>query len=281
MQKTPLVSVIINCFNGEKFLVKAINSVLNQSYKNWEIIFFDNNSTDNSFRVIKKFNDKRIRYFRSSKTETLYKARNLAVDKSKGKFISFLDVDDWWKKNKLKKQVDFFCKYKNIDIIYSNVYLFYEKQKIKKLFIKNKLHSGKFTQKLIDKYQLPILSSIIKKKIFKQIKFDERYSIIGDFDFFIRLSLKKPIFAIQEPLAYYRIHNSNLSKKKISLNIFELKSWINEKHKQNQFKKIDFSKLYNSLEILKIQKTFIEKNFIKFTLLLLKNFFRLFKFNYL
>ena len=66
--KKPLVSIIMNCFNGEKFLKKSLRSVLNQSYKNWELIFFDNISTDRSIKIVKNFNDKRIKIFQSKKS---------------------------------------------------------------------------------------------------------------------------------------------------------------------------------------------------------------------
>jgi glycosyltransferase involved in cell wall biosynthesis len=123
MQKNPLVSIIINCYNGEKYLHKAIKSVLNQNYKHWEIIFFDNNSIDRSSFLLKKYKDKRIKYFKTKKTYPLYKARNLAIKKSKGELISFLDIDDWWLKNKLNKQIKFFLKNKAVDVLYSNTYL--------------------------------------------------------------------------------------------------------------------------------------------------------------
>ena len=132
MQKKPLVSIIMNCLNGSKYLNEAIKSVLDQTYKNWEIIFFDNNSTDQSRSILQKYNEKRIKYFKSKVTHTLYKARNLAIKKSKGDLIAFLDVDDWWTKNKLKKQVNFFLTNKAVDVIYSNVFLFNEKKKKKK-----------------------------------------------------------------------------------------------------------------------------------------------------
>ena len=92
---------------------------------------------------------------------------------------------------------------------------------------------------------MPILSTLIKKNIFNQIKFDNRYTIIGDLDFFVRLSLIKNITAIQEPLAYYRIHDSNLTKKRIDLNIKELESWVSEKVKNKKFKSNNFSEIYN------------------------------------
>ena len=67
MIKSPLVSVIMNCYNGEKYLKLAIASIINQKYTNWELIFWDNKSTDNSAKILKKFKDKRIKYFFSKK----------------------------------------------------------------------------------------------------------------------------------------------------------------------------------------------------------------------
>ena len=103
--KAPLISVIINCYNGEQYLKEAVRSVINQTFKKWEIIFWDNKSEDGSKEIIKSFKDKRIKYFYSKKHHKLYKARNLAIKKSKGKYICFLDVDDTWLKNKLKIQI--------------------------------------------------------------------------------------------------------------------------------------------------------------------------------
>ncbi len=104
--KTPLISVIINCHNGQKYLKSCINSILNQDYNNFEIIFWNNSSTDKSEEIIKKFKDKRIKIFSSKKFHKLYKSRNLAINKAKGSFITFCDADDMWIKNKLSKQVD-------------------------------------------------------------------------------------------------------------------------------------------------------------------------------
>ena len=83
MSKLPLVSVIINCHNGEKFLNKSIQSVINQTYNNWEIIFWNNKSTDKSEQIVRSFKDRRIKYFKSNKFQRLYKTRNLAIKKSK------------------------------------------------------------------------------------------------------------------------------------------------------------------------------------------------------
>ena len=101
----PLVSIIINCFNGQRFLSDALTSIVNQTYKNWEIIFWDNQSKDNSKKIFFSFKDKRFKYFYANKHTVLYEARNLAIKKAKGKYISFLDADDLWCKNKLESSL--------------------------------------------------------------------------------------------------------------------------------------------------------------------------------
>ena len=97
-----LISIIVNCHNGEKFINRCIESILIQTYDNFEIIFLDNMSTDGTEEILKKISDKRIKYFKTEKFLKLYEARNLAISKAKGKYISFLDIDDSWEKDKLK-----------------------------------------------------------------------------------------------------------------------------------------------------------------------------------
>ena len=127
----PLVSVIINCRNGEKYLKKCITSVIKQKYKNWEIIFFDNDSKDKSKNILNLYKNRRIRYFKSNKLLKLYHARNIAISKAKGSYITFLDVDDWWLKNKLFEQIKLLKNNKRINFIYSNLYIYNETTKKK------------------------------------------------------------------------------------------------------------------------------------------------------
>ena len=117
-----LVSIIINCKNGHPFLKKSISSVIFQTYKNWEIIFFDNYSSDNSVLIAKSFNDKRIKIFKSNKSLRLYDARNQAIKHAKGKYITFLDTDDFWEQKKLNTQINFLKKRK-LKFCYSNLNL--------------------------------------------------------------------------------------------------------------------------------------------------------------
>ena len=91
-KKQPLVSVIVNCFNGEKYLRECLNSILKQTYHNWELIFWNNRSTDKSKEIFKEFEDKRFRYHLTATHTFLYEARDLAIKSSSGNFFTFCDV---------------------------------------------------------------------------------------------------------------------------------------------------------------------------------------------
>jgi len=84
MKENPLVTVVMNCYNGEKYLQKAIESVLSQTYSNWEIIFWDNQSHDKSAEIFKSYKDRRFKYFLAPKHTVRYEARNYAISKSSG-----------------------------------------------------------------------------------------------------------------------------------------------------------------------------------------------------
>ena len=127
----PLVSIIMNCHNGAKFISQSVESVLKQNYKNWELIFFDNASTDESLSIVESFNDVRIKIFKSKKFLNLYDARNQALKKVEGHYVSFLDTDDLWEKDLLQKQVEYLRSNLNFMMVYSNFYILEEK-KIKK-----------------------------------------------------------------------------------------------------------------------------------------------------
>lgn len=259
MKKKPLISIIMNCYNGEKYLKKSLQSIKKQTYVNWELIFWDNISSDKSKKIFENFKDKRFFYYKSKKPLNLYSARNQAVKKAKGQYICFLDVDDFWKKNKLDKQINFLIKNNEYQIIYSNFFVI--KEKTKKIFNEYKTKSlpeGFITQELLNEYSVGILTVMINRKIFKFYRFKCKYNIIGDFDFIIRTSLKYRIGCIQEPLAYYRIHSSNYSKIKTKLHIKELSSWILDNTKK--LRKMSLST--NSIKRLIFKLRF--KNYLRF-----------------
>ena len=260
--KKKLVSIILNCYNGEKYLQQALNSIEKQSYKNWELIFWDNRSTDNSKNIFKSFKNKKFKYYISKKHTSLYKARNLAIKKSRGQFISFIDADDLWEKNKLKKQVELFLRNKQVSLIYSNLWIQNENLKKRKLYWKKDLPSGIIYKKIIKDYCIGIITVMIKKNILsKKNAFDPKYNVIGDFDLFTRLAKKNKFMAVQAPLATYRVHGENLSIKNRIKEIDELKDWLrNNKYKLQSFEK---KIIQNKIDIrhflyLKLKGKFIE-----------------------
>ena len=163
----PLVSVIVNCHNGDKYLETCIKSILNQKYENFEIIFFDNSSIDDSKKIINKFRDNRIKYFYSDKKLSLYKARNEAIKQTSGNLIAFLDVDDWWDENYLSNKKKF-LKEKKYDYFYSNVLLYYEKKNSYIKYNKFNLPEGKIFNYLADKYFIIISGLILRKRSFSK-----------------------------------------------------------------------------------------------------------------
>lgn len=251
MSNLPLVSIIINCHNGEKYLKECLDSVILQTYKNWEIIFWDNLSFDNSKNLIKEYSNNQIKYFKSENFLKLYEARNSAIKKSSGKYICFLDTDDYWDLKKIELQVEFLENNKNFDMVYSNFFNFNQITGEKNIQNNFNLPHGKITDKILKNYTVGILTTCIRKSIFDKRVFNKKYEIIGDFDFFIKLSTEINIGCIQQPLAVYRIHANNYSKRKRNIYIQELNEWINENEKF--FSKAGYSLISQKILLLKLK----------------------------
>ena len=237
------ISVIMNCHNGEKYLHEAVSSIIKQTYKNWELIFWDNQSKDSSKKIVKSFDDKRIKYYYARKFTNLHKARNLAIKKTKGDYIAFLDTDDYWIPTKLEIQSKKIKKSK-CSLLYSNCFLINEKTFIKKKKITNrKLPSGFIINELLNHYIISLSTILIQKKLLinKKIFFNEKYRIIGDLDLVMRIALTEKIECIQSALSVYRIHPKNYSGKNIITEIRELKNWHND-FKKRYLKKYDLDK---------------------------------------
>jgi len=211
--KKKLVSIIVNCYNGEKYILQTLKSILSQEYEKFEVIFIDNCSTDLSAKIYKSVKDKRFRYFKTRKNINLYKARNLALKKCKGEFVAFLDADDWWDKNFLSSRQKFFNSSKEYGFSYSNCYHYYEKNKKIKIFSRNNIPSGFILDKLLKFYFVKLSTIIIKSKIIKSYKFNSRYNIIGDYDSIIRISEKYKGMGFQNKFTYIRIHQHNYGDK--------------------------------------------------------------------
>tara|TARA_B100001094_G_C18028679_1_gene718929 strand:+ start:80 stop:979 length:900 start_codon:yes stop_codon:yes gene_type:complete len=224
--KKPLVSVIINCLNGSEFLIQALKSVKKQTYKNFEVIFWDNKSSDNSKKIFNSLKDKRFKYFLSNKRTTLYEARNLAIAKSKGEFISFIDTDDIWDKKKLELQMPLF-EDQEVGVVYSKLWVLNNLTGKKKLYIKGNLPSGNIFNELIKNYYVGIITTIVRKKALSKIKkFNKKFTHIGDFDLFLKISRFSKFAPVQKPLATWRTHEKNLTIIEKDKAIFELETWL-------------------------------------------------------
>jgi len=218
----PLVSVIMNCYNGEKYLREAIDSVYSQTYKDWEIIFWDNASTDRSAEIAKSYNSK-LKYFRGEKTIPLGAARNKAMEECNGKYIAFLDVDDIWMSEKLERQIPLFNDLK-VGIVFS----LYVKSTDKGIVNKNTELGGNdvsFFQMggLLSLNGLPLSSTIVSKKGLGSLNhmFDELLQHAEEHDLFLRLGYYYNAVRINKPLFIYRIHPDMNSLKDFNRNIIE------------------------------------------------------------
>ena len=271
------VSIIQNCHNGETYLKDSLKSIQNQSYRNFELIFFDNNSNDRSEEIFKSFNDQRFKYFKSKKKLKLYKARNLAIQESSGDLIAFLDVDDWWDKNKIFKQVNCFKNNPDIDLVYTNYFIYSQFYKTKKKANLEKLPSGRITNSLIEDYKIAILTVMMKSDLFKKegYSFDSNLTIIGDFDLFLRISQNCKFLYLNECLAYYRNHFSNYSNLHYNEEIAEFNyflkkkdilNFLNDKQIQRLVKKKENNKK-KILEINEINKKIYDIKINKFSII--------------
>ena len=258
----PLVSIIINCFNGEKYLPESIKSVLDQTYKNWEVIFWDNQSTDKSSEIFKSYKDGRLKYFYAKEHTSLGEARNLAIEKSKGDFVSFLDTDDFWHKEKLSLQMNHFNN-SEVGVVFSNFWFIKKDIKKKKLCSHKKLPRGNIYNELIKNYNIGILTTIIRKKFYSKLKkkFDTRYTILEDFDLFIRLSKLCVFESVQTPLAFYRLHGKNLSSVAKKKEIEEFEIWFKENKydlSENHVKQLQKNLYYRKFVNCKIDGNYKE-----------------------
>ena len=250
--KKKLVSIIVNCYNGEKYLLKALNSVLKQKYQNFELVFVDNYSTDSSAKLFKSIKDPRFKYYKTQKKINLYEARNYALKKCKGDFIAFLDSDDWWDKNFLSSKKKFFNSNKDYGFTFSNCFHYFENSKKLKIFTKKKLPSGFILDNLLQYYFVKLSTIILKKKLIKSYKFNPKYNIIGDYDFIIKIAQNYKAISFQDSLTYIRIHAQNFSHNNRDMFYKEFKDWVSKQNYQNYYFKKNKDQILKQLEYLRL-----------------------------
>ena len=263
----PLVSIIMNCYNGDKYLNEALQSIINQTYKNWELIFWDNLSSDNSKKIFKKYNDKRFRYFQAEKHTVLYEARNLAIKEAKGEFVAFLDTDDIWLNEKLEEQIKLFSN-QNIGLVYGNYWRFNSKRffKKKKLARNSKLPSGKITNILLDRYFIGMLTVVLRKNYINNYDkiFNVEFDMLADMDFVLRFSQQWEFDCVQKPIAVSRQHQNQLQNKNFKKQSIQMNKWYEKIKITREFgdeKKL--IKIKNRCNFFKIVHLINEKQYKK------------------
>ena len=216
MYNQPLVSVIINCHNGGIYIHEAINSVINQTYKTWEIIFLNNASTDNTKDIIFSYQNHKIKYYENVEKVTLGKARNQALNYSNGDYVAILDSDDIWLPDKLELQMKLMSKNKDIGFSYSDSYVFNGENILFSIFKKSKPKDGLIFGSLLETVQSYISSETLiydkRKLIDSNIEYNEDFSMVVDYDVILRLSLNYKVKYVNKVLSQCRLHPNSESQ---------------------------------------------------------------------
>lgn len=215
MSTSKLVSVIIPTFNRRELLESAIQSVLNQTYSNLEVLVIDDCSNDDTSNYINSIEDTRVQYYRNRKTLFAPQCRNVGILKAKGEFIAFLDDDDIWLPNKLEHQIPLF-EDNSVGLVYSSISLFYEDYNIS--YDTTPQKEGRiYKDMLIKNYIGGTVSVVIRKKSLEALNteemFDLNFPAREEYDLWIRLSKTCKVKYVSEPLvvAYYRNNISRIS----------------------------------------------------------------------
>jgi glycosyltransferase involved in cell wall biosynthesis len=228
----PKVSIIINCHNGEKFLKAAIDSIYAQTYRDWEIIFFDNVSTDNSAEIAQSY-DLRLKYHKNYSLISLGAARKEAVLMATGEWVAFLDTDDLWYPIKLETQLKalegtnhIFC-YAGIREIEASGKLIRDVYPIHQ--------SGPLLEALLTQFEVNMVTPMFKRVYTADlgINFEPSITASEEYNLFVRLAAKGSGLVQRELLGEYRVSTGSLTDRQISKWAFERRFTLNQLKKEN------------------------------------------------
>lgn len=212
----PLISIIIPTYNRAKLLQKAIQSVLDQTYQNWELIIIDNYSDDGTKELIESYQDHRIKMHVIPRTGSVAASRNFGVHISRGEWVAFLDSDDWWFSEKLLTVNNFLGS--ESDLIYhdlkfadSNGSLLEQKKNKSR-----KLKQPIYFDLLLNGNAISMSSVVVRKSVFQLVNGmneSSRYFAIEDYDTWIRIAqITESFLFIPKILGAYRVHEGNIGK---------------------------------------------------------------------
>lgn len=204
-----LVSIITPVYNSEKYISDTINSVLAQTYTNWEMLIADDCSSDNSAQIIKTYTDSRIKYFKLETNSGAAIARNKALEKAKGNYIAFLDSDDAWKPEKLEKQLKFMME-KDVGFSFTGYEIIRDK-KNKIVEVPNTVNYDQFMKNTI----IGTLTVMLSRKHVGDVRIVD---VKKDHDSMTWAKLLRQgniAYGLNESLAYYRKVEGSISNNKI------------------------------------------------------------------
>ena len=226
----PKVSVIMNCFNGERYLRESLDSIFCQTYEDWEIIFWDNASTDGTQQIATSY-DSRLKYFRAEVNTPLGSARNMALEKATATYVAFLDSDDVYLPCALQRQVGLMesCDY---GLVYAGMIIIDENGKEKRR-IKLRYNSGYIFDNLLRRYDIPMCSAMIRRSVIEGegLQFVENLEYCPDYNLFIKIAAQHQIGVIHDPIVKYRQSTENLSRKLLHLVSKEHRQTLSELQK--------------------------------------------------
>jgi glycosyltransferase involved in cell wall biosynthesis len=219
MENNPAVSIIIPTYNRSRLLTRAISSVLKQTYRDFELVIVDDASTDDTEKVVKSFNDKRIRYFRHDKNRGEAAARNTGIKVAAGDYIAYQDSDDEWLPEKLNKQVNLFATASpETGVVYTG---FWKTENHKRTYIPFswvRQKNGDIHKELLKGNFIGSPVALIKKECFNKAGlFDENLRNLVDWDMWLRISKHYHFRCIDEPLAIAHYDADNISDNPNSL----------------------------------------------------------------
>jgi len=218
----PFFSVVIPTYNHEVFLEKAVKSVLNQTFSDYEIIIIDNYSNDNTENLIKNLNNKNIKFIKNRNHGIIAKSRNIGIEQSKSEWIAFLDSDDIWRQEKLKVLFNFIKKHNNYDVICNNELWVYKNNNKTKVS-KYGPYKNNFYKTLL-KYGscISTSASLVRKKYLLDNKIffseEKNFAPYEDYDFWMRIAKNNGKFKfLKEVLGEHLFHQESWSEKNKSI----------------------------------------------------------------
>lgn len=196
-----IVSIGIPMYNAEKFIKYAINSVLSQTYQNFELIITDDGSTDKSVEIVRSFDDKRIKLILDGQNKGISFRLNQQINLAKGNFFVRMDADDIMFPNRLEKQIDFLKNNPNIDVVGSSIVILDDENNI--IAFRNAILQTEY-RKLFNNILFNHPTVTGKTVFFKNFYYNEEYLGVEDLDLWLRSFPKSNFFVMEEPVLFYR-----------------------------------------------------------------------------